>query len=507
MRSWSKIGGNGVLHDTHAGSLKISRGKMNVSRHISIDDEYLRKMEPYLNKHNGNMGAALRDIINQAGRYTPRMNSSAIDISLLDWMLREINDILVPNEVLDKLIDPRMMNSMEMLENYINERLCELEWDVRINIKCDNVAFPSSLSIELRGTPQKIKFIAGLLSQFIVKNSLERSPLEIQTVTNLNEYIKVDLSRSNKTASMNSLTSYFGGLNGILRTIKDKPEFWISVIKGHLLSNYNMVTVHRNYFEDILANNIPVGEVTLEFLAKKPIYEIELKDFLLLIKEVYEKSRIVDRVEIDKDKLIFFHDYRTKEAVERLEKIILTLLESNGHLYESKSTANMIVLTPRHDINIQINGLIDNLKTSSNRVDQELLMFITYLSGLRDIPDILLSTSVLGRRFGKSIMQEYEKENNIKKWTLDTLKSAFETIDSRLHRNSKCTLDGKSLHYTVKECNIARYGVDIDPCICHAIRETFKGAMIYAFGDKAEMDVQKLLSQGDDFCEVVIRIQ
>jgi len=62
----------------------------------------------------------------------------------------------------------------------------------------------------------------------------------------------------------------------------------------------------------------------------------------------------------------------------------------------------------------KINELIGNLKTSSNKVDQELLMFITFLNGLMDIPDIPLSLSVLGRRLGKSIMQEYELENNIK---------------------------------------------------------------------------------------------
>ncbi|MDL5502068.1 MAG: hypothetical protein QSU88_02525, partial [Candidatus Methanoperedens sp.] len=65
--------------------------------------------------------------------------------------------------------------------------------------------------------------------------------------------------------------------------------------------------------------------------------------------------------------------------------------------------------------------------------------------------------------------------------------------------------DGKNLHYTVRKCSIARN--DPNKCICRTIRETFKGAMNYAFSNKAELDVQKLLSQGDNFCEVVIRIQ
>ena len=483
----------------------ILRGIMNFSRHISIDDEYLKKMEPYMDKHNGNMGAALRDMICQAGKYNQAFNSSAIDTSLFNWMLQEIDDILVPGDVLDKLINPMLINSMGKLEENINQRLTGLEWGVNLCLKCDNDNFPTEVLLTIRGTPRKIKFIAGLVSQFLVKNSLTRSPLAVRSVVNFNECIKVELSLSDKTEAEDSLITFFGGLNGILGTVKGRPDFWIPIIKGHHLSNYNMVTIHRNSFEDILANNIPGEEVTIEFLAKRPIREIPLKDLLWLLKEVYENSRIVDRVEIENDKLVIFHNYRTKEAVDKLKKIILTLLESNGHLYDGKSTANMIVLTHRPDIGLKINELIGNLKTSSNKVDQELLMFITFLNGLKDIPDIPLSLSVLGRRLGKSIMQEYELENNIKEWNLEKFKNAFEIIDSKLHRESEWKADGKNLHYTVRKCSIAQN--DPNKCICHTIRETFKGAMNYAFSNKAVLDVQKLLSQGDNFCEVVVRIQ
>ena len=75
-------------------------------------------------------------------------------------------------------------------------------------------------------------------------------------------------------------------------------------------------------------------------------------------------------------------------------------------------------------------------------------------------------------------MQEYEKENNIKKWSLEEFKKAFETIDSKLHRESDWTLDGKNLHYTVRKCSLASNGNDPNKCICHTIRETFKGALV-----------------------------
>jgi len=463
-------------------------------------------MEPYVVRHKGNFSAAVRDLIDHVGNSAFPENSSAVDTSLLKWMLNEIDCVLVPDSVLDELIDPMMINSMRRLEEYLNNRFCELEWGVSFTLKSDNDALPSSIVAEIRGYPQKIKFIACLLCQYLVKNSLERAPLEIKCVVNINECIKVELFRSNKKQALDSLTTFFGGMDEVMRAIKNRPAFWMSIVNRHILSNYNMVTVHRNYFEDLLSNNIPLGEISIENLAKRPLQEIPLKEMLFLIKEVYETARVVDRVEIDKDNLIIFHSYRSKEAIEKIKKILITLLEANGHLYVAKSTSNMIVLAHRPDVGIKVNEIVDNLKTSNSRVDQELIMFMTFLKGLKDIPDIPMSLTALGRKTGKSLMQEYEKEKGIKSWNLETFKSAFEIINSRLHMESDWKLEGKNLLYTVRKCNIANDGNNFDTYVCHTARETFKGALNYAFGNMAQLEIKKLLTHGDKFCEVVIRL-
>ncbi len=103
---------------------------MNISRHISIDDDHIEKIKPYLEKHNGNFGAAIREMINQAGKYSQRMNSSAIETSLFRWMLAELDGVLLPDNILDELIDPKLMNSMGKLEDYVRRRFIELEWDI-----------------------------------------------------------------------------------------------------------------------------------------------------------------------------------------------------------------------------------------------------------------------------------------------------------------------------------------------------------------------------------------
>jgi predicted hydrocarbon binding protein len=478
---------------------------MTVTRHISLDEDYVEKMKPYLQKHNGNFCAALREIINQ-GKYSPRTNSSVIDVSLFNWLLKEAEGILIPDNVLDEVIDPELITSMSKLEEDVKRRFSEHEWDIDLVLKYDSDTIPSDVLIEMKGSPQKIKFVACMLSQYLVKNSLEYAPLEVKYAVNVNNCIKVKLSRSNKKEALKSLVTFFGGMDEIMKIVKSRPAFWKAVIQRHILSNYNMVTVHRNYLEDLFADKIPSGEIMIETLARKPIQEMPLKGMLPLIKEVYETSRIADRVDIDKDTVIVSHNYRTKEAIEKLKKSLVALLEANGHLYDAKSAANMIVLTHRQDVGIKINEIVDVLKTSNSTLDQVLLMFMAFLEGLKDMPDIPISLTALGRRIGRSLMQEYEKENGVKEWDLQNFQKALEIIDSRLHRVSEWKLEGKNLLYTVRKCHIVAEGNTFDTYICHTARETFKGALDYAFGNKAELNINKLLSHGDNFCEVMIRI-
>jgi hypothetical protein len=55
---------------------------MIVTRHISLDNDCIDKMQPYVEKHKGNFSAAVREIIDRAGKFSSLQNSSSIDSSL-----------------------------------------------------------------------------------------------------------------------------------------------------------------------------------------------------------------------------------------------------------------------------------------------------------------------------------------------------------------------------------------------------------------------------------------
>ncbi|MCX9080722.1 MAG: hypothetical protein OIN83_00835 [Candidatus Methanoperedens sp.] len=480
---------------------------MTVSRHISIDDEHLEKIKPYLAKYQGNFGGALKELIDQGSLYRSRNNAQSIDISLLNWMLTQMDGILIPDNVLYELIVPLLQNdSMKKCEENLNYCFHNLKLGVDLVLKYDNESLPLEVIIEIRGHPDKTEFAAKIASQYLVNNSPGNSPLEIRSVNNYGGSYKIELAISNKKDAQRSLVTFFGGTDEIINVIKSRSDFWSSMIKKHVLCDYNMVTVHRNYFEDLAGNKLPTEEITIENLANKPIREIPHKEMLFWIKEVYETSRIVDKLDIENDSLIVSHSYRKENAINLLKKSLIMLLESNGHLYDAKRVANKIVLTHRPDVGIKINEIVNDLKVSNSAFDQQLIMFMTFIKGLKDIPDVPLSLTVLGRRIGRSLMQEYETENNIKEWSMEAFQKALKKIDSILQRECEWKLEEKNLLYTIRKCKVATDGNIVEVYTCHIVRETFKGAMRYVFGNKAELQVKKLLTHGDNVCQVLIRI-
>lgn len=328
--------------------LQEYRTSTKISRNVSLEEEHIKKLKPNMEKCNGNLSAAIREIINQ----NVSTKNSNLSESLFRWMMEEVDDILLPDNILNQIIEPRLIDSMEKLKSFLRDRF--IDWNVDISLIYDINTSPSNVVIDLKGDNQKIKLVASLISQFLIKNSC-KIPLKILYVSYLERQIIVELSRSSRQDAIDSLSYYFGKIDEILKVVKDKPKFWGSLINEYISSNYNMVMIHRNYFEDLFTNKTPMGEILIENLAKKPICDIPLEDMFNLIKTVNETSGIIDRVEIDKENLILFHNYRDKDAIERLKNSFISLLKANGQSYDAKTTKNMILLN-------KIDSKTDNAK-------------------------------------------------------------------------------------------------------------------------------------------------
>ena len=60
--------------------------------------------------------------------------------------------------------------------------------------------------------------------------------------------------------------------------------------------------------------------------------------------------------------------------------------------------------------------------------------------------------------------------------------------------------------YRIRKCDIVRDGNTIDAYVCRAAREAFKGALSHVFGNRAELEIRRLVTHGDNHCEVSIKL-
>jgi predicted hydrocarbon binding protein len=477
------------------------------TKNISLDNVYLNKLKPYIEKHNGNFSSAIREIIDKIEKSVVPDNSSCIYDPFLNWLLEETHGKLIPENILHMMIDPILIHNIGNLDKYVNKKLIDLDWKVDIKIEYNNAIFPHSILIYVTGEQHKMSVATLMISQYIVQNSPDSSPFLIKSVTHLGSITQVELSSTKtKKEGYTSLITFFGEMEETTKAIKDRTSFWKHIVNRHIISNYQMVTIHKNYYEDILAGKIPMGETIVEILAKKPIQDIPLGELLPLIKQVYEISGVVDKVEIRGSDIILFHNYRNKDATERIKKSLIMLMETSGHLYDGKTAANIIVIEHRPDIGTKINQMAAHLKNSDSKLDQELITFMTYLKSINNVNDTPMSISIMGRRIGTSLIQEYEKENKIKEWNLENFQKAFTVIDSKIHKDSEWKTEENGLLYRIRKCAITMEDNNFDAYVCRASREAFKGALDYAFGNRASLEIRKLIAHGDNYCEVNIKL-
>ncbi|HEY9246858.1 MAG TPA: hypothetical protein VIO11_08435 [Candidatus Methanoperedens sp.] len=481
---------------------------MVVRKHISIEKKYVDKVKPFLAKHDGNFSSAIREIIDIA--VNPRLvltHSEKVvlfDSPIAEWLLGKTNNIIPEQEILQEIADPLSFNSVSKTLDYFNIKFRELRWGIEFRIDCDSDTSPATATLTVKGENLLLVDLSARLFSIYLAT---QKHLGIEAAYRRTNSIRLSYKlRENADMAISDLNMHIGRMQELFSEIKQKPDFWLSMVKKYKGSNYRTVAVHLNHYEDLLAKKTPLEEIGIELIAKRPIKDIPLHEFLHLMKEVYESSRVVESIDIEGDTVNVVHSYRDPQAVETLKKILLSLLEKNGHTYDARSTSNLIILRHMPEIGIKISELISNLKKSGRDFDNELIAFLTFVSGLKDAPDITSSISALGYRMGKQILREYEKEHKLRRWDIKTFSEAISAFDSKIGRLSEWRASDDAFCYTIQQCNLVQIGGPFNIDICQFSRGFFKGAIEHAFRNNAEMKVVKLITHGDDRCEVCIKV-
>ena len=355
------------------GNRIISGGSMLIRKNISLDDKYLKKLQPLLDANNGNLSAAVRDAIEVAYtalahhdnideaiqflKETPtkeKLNDTiqngeniVINNTMLEWLFRCTRGRLTDEELVNELINPFEIQDMKQLEDYLNWVSKSYQWKIRTSIKCDNISNPeSALVLISNSTVHSRDFFAQLVAHFLSR----WQQLDIEHVFRRSNSTQVSFRRNTSTSSneiMPGIRRHFGYLDVLCKELDENTEFWTQLMYTYNVERFNLVTLHRSQFEVFATGDVPNPTKILERLCKQSVSDMALPDLLVRFRRMYLATQLAKNIEISlesgNESITIFHDFKDERVIRNLIEYFSKIFRENGTPFETSSYSSMII--------------------------------------------------------------------------------------------------------------------------------------------------------------------
>ncbi|MDI6886387.1 MAG: hypothetical protein QMD22_08625 [archaeon] len=212
-----------------------------IRKNISLYDEDVKKIERIVEKHEGNLSAAIREIIEfthvmqrkfgsleEAKRVERRIKGICIPNMMLNWFLRYTTECLPDEIAIGSLEEIHALESVSDLAD-----IADIGFAADINVDADDDRNPTEATIEVSGERMQAEFVAKLAACFLAENK----GLVVEDVSRRAASITVKLkSRGERESEANykmmreSLITHFGERHVMMQEIAHKPRFWNEIV-------------------------------------------------------------------------------------------------------------------------------------------------------------------------------------------------------------------------------------------------------------------------------------
>ncbi len=346
---------------------------MLIRKNISLDDKYLKKLQPFLDANDGNLSAAVRDTIEIADtalthhgsieeairflKETPAKEDISetiksgenriINKTMLEWLFRYTKGRLTDEELVNELINPFEIHNMKELEEYLNRVSRNNQWTIQTSIKCEDEDDPESVLIILsNSTLNSREFFAQLIAHFLAR----WKQLDVENIFRRANSTQISFKKNPSVSfneTMPGIKKHFGYLDIVCRELDDNAEFWTQLMDTYNVERYNLVTLHRNQFETFAAGEVPNPTKILERLCKQSVNEMPLPDLLIYFRKMYLATQLIKNIEIcfepGKESVNIFHDFKNEKVIHSLVEYFSNIFRENGTPFVASSYSSMIV--------------------------------------------------------------------------------------------------------------------------------------------------------------------
>lgn len=356
---------------------KVEEGiPLIVRKNISIDQSYVDKLRPFLDKNNGNLSAAIRDAIEAAALSWERKegengdkdlskNSQKAEVrnkliedeefllihhTLFEWLVEKTSGIAIDESIIYELINPYKVKKISEVVTHLNTLNEKMGWNIKINAEYNQDYEPEDANLTFsNGNPSLRIIIAHSLSLYLAK----QMKLDVQGLFCRSNITKVYFKRFeflDYQKIPRGFEECFGPMESTFREIQKRPEFWKPLIKTYKQQNYQRLSINRKIFEAFVSGNIPsVTDMVRDFelIAGKPPEAFTLAEHIMIFKEIYLIEGIGSDIEICTDKgseyVKLIHDYSDIKVCEYITKYYSNTFKLIGHPFTVTTNPHMIV--------------------------------------------------------------------------------------------------------------------------------------------------------------------
>ncbi len=349
---------------------------MIVRKNISIDQYYVDKLQPFLEKNNGNLSAAIRDAIEISSRVMEGKNAvdevkyanevpqnmeirnKLIDTdefilvhrTMFEWFFMKTSGLLIEEYTIYELINPYKFRKIPEIINYLNTLNEKLGWKIKVSAECQGEPEPEKVTLTLsNGNPYFREHLAHLIALYLAK----QMKLDVQGLYSRSNVTKLYLRRFNYLdyeKVPGGFEEHFGSMDSTFREIRKKPDFWRNLIQLYRQHNYQRISMHKKIFESLVSGSMPdLADIArdFEFLAGKPPDAFTLSEHIMIFKELYLTDNIGSDIEISTEKgheyIKLIHEYSDEKVREYITQYYSNMLRALCYPFTITSSPNLIL--------------------------------------------------------------------------------------------------------------------------------------------------------------------
>lgn len=214
-----------------------------IRKNISLYEEDMKKIAKIVEKHEGNLSAAMREIIDfvdfmlrkfgsleEARKIEKRTRGVCLPYGMLNWFLTYTSECLPDEAAAGSIEEICAIESVSDLAE-----LAGMGFPIELNVTANDERNPSEVEVKIIGERMYTEFVAKTIACFLA-GSME---MEVEDVSQHATSITVRMKRAGNTNTerdykrmRNSLIKYFGARHIMMQEILSKPRFWNDMINA-----------------------------------------------------------------------------------------------------------------------------------------------------------------------------------------------------------------------------------------------------------------------------------